>query len=856
MPRYKSGELSKSLMADVDSEIYQTGAELQDGFITTPEGSTMCPGSIYVANTKGNITVRNYTFIYSQDDTYTLEFGLNYIRFYRLGGVVDDSGNPGNAYEVATTYTAAELPQLDFYQEYDTLYITHNNHQRAKLVRNDHDDWTLSNLEMIDGPFLLENDTLANTITPNALTGAVTCTTVQDSFLATNVGGLLRIDHDLAEQKVEGTISGTGASSSVYVQKGEFFQINVTGTYTATIEVQFSDDNATWETSSTYASIDDKQISLQYQNEDVRINDPQLAKQDQYVRINVTAYVSGTPPFLIASNAYTHRGVMVIGAFTSTKIVTGTILSRMGAVTATAKWREGSWSDRRGFPAVTDSEDFRLCHIGSKFENIRRWCSATNDPERHRTGELATDAFSHTLTGLKNPVRWIRQIDLGIQVGTTGSIATFRLIDQSAGVRANNPYKIFKKVAFPCGYIKPVETDFGLLVVARGGRNLGELLWRQEDQLLFLDDMTLNAKHILQVDGADGIVSIAYQRLPYPILWCVRSDGVFLAYSFNRLIEMQAWSRSGYRGLIETVSKEPQGNYDRIWLAGQYTINGSPVRFQCYMDELNLHKPIKDMHFSEAGLKWSGGSANVTDISQAAQAVVTLDAWPIDGDVVNLANGENIRMQDIGGMIEVINEIYEVSDANVGAKTFKLKDSAGVGYINTTGYTAYTSGGTLQEVDNTFAGIAHLNGEEAMVNSDGAYNETVEISGGTYTQDSYPNAVSVGLYNPRYFTPMPIESPKLYGKIKKIVALWLGLFRSTSGEVSRVDGDNAFDEDLKVKRDIDYSKVRDPQNTDLGVHTGLVRVDALFGSDERQRVSIKQKYPLPMTILSIDPEVT
>ena len=850
MPRYLSGEISKSQIADVGSDIYQSGADLQDGFVTTPEGTTMCPGSIYVANTKSDVKVRNYTFIYGQDDTYTLEFGPLYIRFYRLGGVI------GVPYEVTTTYTADELPQLDLHRENDTLYITHNNHQRAKLVRADHDDWTLSDLEMIDGPFLLENDTPANTINPDSLTGTVNLVTIQDSFLVTNIGGLVRIDHDLEEQKVEGTISGTGASAAVYVQKGEFFQVNVTGTYTATIEVQFSDDNVTWETSATYASVDDKQISLQYQNQDAKIDDPQLAKQDQYVRINTTAYVSGAPPFLVAANSYTHRGVVLITAFTDTKNVVGTVLSRLGGLTATAKWREGSWSDRRGFPAVTNTEDFRLCHIGSKFENIRRWCSATNDPERHRTGELATDAFTHTLTGLQNPVRWIRQIDLGIQVGTTGSIATFMLTDQSIGVRANNPYKLFKKVAFPCGYIKPVETDFGLLVVGRGGRTVGELLWRQEDQLLFLDDVTNNAKHILQVDNADGIVSIAYQRRPYPLLWCALSNGTFLAFSFNRIKGIQAWCRSGYRCLVETLSVEPQANYDRVWLSGQYTINGSTVRFQCYMDELNLHKPIKEMHFSEAGLKWAGGSANVTNITSAAQAIVSLDAWPADADSTDMADGDNIRMQSIGGMIEVINEIYTVSDADSTAKTFKLKDSAGVGYINTTGYTTYTSGGTLEEVDNTFTGLSHLNGEEAMVNTDGAYNETVDVSGGTYTQDSWATSVSVGLYDPRYFIPMPIESTKSYGKLKKIVALWLGLFRSTGGEISRVNDSNAFDEDLKVKRDIDYSKVRDPKNTDLGVHTGLVRVDALFGSDERQRVALKQPYPIPMTILSIDPEVT
>jgi hypothetical protein len=400
------------------------------------------------------------------------------------------------------------------------------------------------------------------------------------------------------------------------------------------------------------------------------------------------------------------------------------------------------------------------------------------------------------------------------------------------------------------------------MVVARGGRNLGELLWRQQDQLLYLEDMTNFAKHILHVDDADGIVSIAYQRRPYPLLWCALSDGTLLAYSFNRVMGYQAWCRAGYRCLVETISVEPQANYDRVWLSGQYTVDGATVRFQCYMDELNLHKPIKDMHFSEAGLKWIGGSADITDISTAAEAVVTLDAWP-DGSNGDMVDGDNIRINDFRdegdddniGMIEVINEVFTVSDANSVAKTFKLKDSAGVGYIDTTLYSAYTSGGSIDQVENTFTGLDHLNGEESMVASDGAYNETVDISGGTYTQDTYPNSVSVGLYDPRYFTPMPIEAPKLYGQMKKIVGVLLGLFRTTSGQLSRVKPDGTFDEDLKKLHDIDYTKGRDLREKEPGIYTGVVRVDALYGSDERQRVSIKQQYPLPMTLLSIDPEV-
>lgn len=76
----------------------------------------------------------------------------------------------------------------------------------------------------------------------------------------------------------------------------------------------------------------------------------------------------------------------------------------------------------------------------------------------------------------------------------------------------------------------------------------------------------------------------------------------------------------------------------------------------------------------------------ITNITNANPGVVTVS------DLGNLTNGDKIIIQSVSGMTEVNfdgSNIYTVANINVGAKTFELSG------INTTTYTAYSSGGTV-----------------------------------------------------------------------------------------------------------------------------------------------------------------
>lgn len=83
----------------------------------------------------------------------------------------------------------------------------------------------------------------------------------------------------------------------------------------------------------------------------------------------------------------------------------------------------------------------------------------------------------------------------------------------------------------------------------------------------------------------------------------------------------------------------------------------------------------------------------VTNITQADPAVVTYS-----GDD-NYNDGDIIRMDNVSGMTEVNGVQYIVANVNTGANTFELNDTDG-NNIDSTGFTAYTSGGDLYNVSN------------------------------------------------------------------------------------------------------------------------------------------------------------
>ena len=200
LTNFTAGELSPRLDGRNDLAKYSAGCATVENMVIYPHGAAARrPGTQYVASVKTPAAkTRLIPFEFSTEQTYILEFGNQYIRFYRNNGQIESGGSP---YEISTPYLTAELFDIKFAQSADVMYITHPNHQTRKLSRTGHTSWTLAAVEFTNGPFLDSNIT-TTTLTPGShgvgtgvsvTASAVTGINSGSGFLATDVGRQIRI---------------------------------------------------------------------------------------------------------------------------------------------------------------------------------------------------------------------------------------------------------------------------------------------------------------------------------------------------------------------------------------------------------------------------------------------------------------------------------------------------------------------------------------------------------------------------------------------------------------------------------------------------------------------------------------
>ena len=121
---FTAGELTRRMDGRVDFAKYYNGCEILENMLVYRHGGAFRrPGTYYVAGVKTDSKkVRLKAFEFSVTQAYVLEFGDQYLRFYKDRGQIESGGVP---YEIATPYLEADLFELKFVQSADTLYIVH-----------------------------------------------------------------------------------------------------------------------------------------------------------------------------------------------------------------------------------------------------------------------------------------------------------------------------------------------------------------------------------------------------------------------------------------------------------------------------------------------------------------------------------------------------------------------------------------------------------------------------------------------------------------------------------------------------------------------------------------------------------
>ena len=154
---FSGGEISPHLYSQASAQGQGAWLKTACNFFVHPQGGiSNRPGTAYVASAKySNKNARLIPFVLGEEEAYVLELGHEYMRVHAPAGTLLDED--GLVYELECPYTEYDLADVQYVQYQQTLFLVHPKYYPKKLVRGADGYFTLSDMTIKDGPFMLAN---------------------------------------------------------------------------------------------------------------------------------------------------------------------------------------------------------------------------------------------------------------------------------------------------------------------------------------------------------------------------------------------------------------------------------------------------------------------------------------------------------------------------------------------------------------------------------------------------------------------------------------------------------------------------------------------------------------------------
>ena len=496
-----------------------------------------------------------------------------------------DSGNANNELEIDTSWAESDLQNIRRKQSGDIMYVGCAGQIQHKIERRDNNSWSVVKYLPENGPFRTLNVS-ATTISPSALSGDVTLTASNNIFSESNVGSLIQIasagqqvvnvmnDIDGATEKWSDPIrvSGTGVGreftitidrddptdtvSNIHLQ----YSVGAPGVW------QASTLSGPWTSGSSYP------VSKSHKDE--------FDNQILYYRIGIKVGETIPDPYVVAqSDRFTATltygsgsitGVARITGFTDKSTVSAVVLKAFGQTDASTDWREGEWSDRRGFPNAVGLYEGRLWWAG----NDRVWGSESDAYETFDDAEEGDSAMISRTIGF-GPIaniHWIMGIGR-IMMGTADNSANIDALEITGNQVISGRSSSIDEPLTRANFNMKTVSSRGIFV-DRSEQRLYEVAPNESGGYLDsygTSDLNLTAPDFNEI----GLVHIEVQYKPDLRIHCVRADGTVGLLVFDRAESVTCWIDIETDGLIEDVSVLPGKVEDAVY----YTVNRNGTRY-------------------------------------------------------------------------------------------------------------------------------------------------------------------------------------------------------------------------------------------------------------------------------------
>lgn len=538
---FSGGEISPRLHARTDVPKRGTGLKKGvNGYAVVHGGWKRRGGSRYFKAAKfAAQRNRLIPFVYSRDAAYMLEFGNNYLRVFKAGGV-------DLAVELVTPYTEAMLNDIDFAQGADTMFLFHPSVPIQRLRRFSDSYFDLSAAPFVATPFDEQGHALAANLTLSASTVGAgrTVTASAGVFLNSDVGRSLLCSAGLA------TVTGYTSATSI----------------TVTIIIAFPSTalaSGTW-------SLD---ISPQS-----TMTPSAVGPVGATITLTASAPVDAWRAVDVGKFVEIDGGLVQITSFTSSTVVNAVVRKVMNAAAAAPplSWSLESdvWTAANGYPRTGTLHQQRLVVGGSTKYPQTVWGSKPAEYLDFTGGTADDDSFTFTIAADEiNPISYLTSIQELVAHTYGGEFSLKGGVEKPI-----TPTNVRITPESPHGSlgVRPLLVGRESLFVQRAGRKLRSMGYNAETDGFRSPDLTVLAEHIT---APGTITSMTFQQEPDMLIWATRSDGAVLTCTFDRDQQVAGWDPHYTEGAVESIASIPNGNTEEVWWTVRRTVNGSTVRY-------------------------------------------------------------------------------------------------------------------------------------------------------------------------------------------------------------------------------------------------------------------------------------
>lgn len=561
---FNGGEFSPHMDGRVDQEKYYTGCKTLENFIPIIPGPAVRRGGTrFVAPVKDE-TQRTWlsTFSFNREQSYVLEWGNLYIRFFVNRGQLLDGAVP---FEVVTVFnTAALISQdgtfaLQTAQSQDVLFVVHSAGDRLprQLRRMGATDWTFVNYNNREGPFLDLDADQTIEVTASAETGTITLTASADLFVADHVSLLFYMEPEDLAGETAWFSGNTVATGDINRNAGNIYEAlspgGGTGPSPPVHERGIGNDGA----------VDWRFLHSNYG----------IAR-------------------ITAVNSPTSADAMVLVGKRLPRLVT--------TGNPTTWWAFEAWSAIEGFPTSVALYKERLLfskvrtlygsRVGNLFNHNRK-IGPDFTPDAAFVLQMAVEGVDE--------IRWMLPLHNALAVGTAGSEVVVAAATSNEAFSAQNATAV-EQTNYGALRLPALRIGNVALFVQRGATKIREYRFALEEEQYLAPDLTVLADHITQA----GIVDYAFASEPYSVLWVVLDDGQLLGLTHNRDRGVVGWHRHPMSGFVEScaVIPNPNGKADDLWLIIRRTVMGQTRRYVEVMEQpLGESQPKDDAFYVDSG---------------------------------------------------------------------------------------------------------------------------------------------------------------------------------------------------------------------------------------------------------------